>query len=82
MQRVLLKTFALLLVLLVVVIAHQHVRCISSAQASMVCLIDDPNEPNEPSTPGPESCLPGNHWTWLDVLPDANEPTEPGPEST
>jgi hypothetical protein len=81
MQRVPVKTFALLLALLVVVIAHQHLGCVSSARAGVSLLADDPNDPNAPR---PESCLPGNYWTQLQVLSDANEPNEPAepePES-
>jgi hypothetical protein len=71
-----------MLLLLVAVIAHQHIRCVPAASARVLWLADDPNDPNESSEPGPESSLWEAQRTWLDVDPqDANEPDEPLPET-
>ncbi|MBN1359142.1 MAG: hypothetical protein JW993_01050 [Sedimentisphaerales bacterium] len=79
MQRVSVKTLVLLLLLLAVVIAHQHIACVPSARAGVLWLEDDPNDPGDP---GPEYGLGGARWVWLEVTPtDPNDPNEPLPES-
>jgi hypothetical protein len=75
MQRISVKTLVLMLLLLVAVLAHQHIRCVPAATAGVLWLAGDPNDPNESSEPGPESLLRDAQRTWLDVEPqDANEP--------
>ncbi len=85
MQRVSVKTLTLMLLLLMAVVAQQHIRCVPSAGASVLWLASDPNDPNEPLEPGPESGLWGAQRTWLDVAwqdpNEPNEPVEPMPET-